>query len=393
MPHFSVRVFIIMKKIWDIFWRFLALGCVSFGGPAAHIGYFRTTFVERLQWLDEAAYARLIALSQFLPGPGSSQIGFAIGLRRGGLYGSAAAFLGFTIPSFVLMYLLAVGMPGHNPNVYFTSVVFGLKLMAVIIVADATLSMFHSFCKERLSIGIAAFTATFLLILPGLWSQMTLLVIAAVIGSMYGKPQETEASGQSRFRWIPLALFFILFFGSPFLSFISSWGSLFADFYQAGSLVFGGGHVVLPLLQELLAETISTDRFLLGYAAAQAVPGPMFSLAAFLGSELTEESKLIGALLATAGIFLPGFLLVISLQGAWETLAARPGISGAAWGINAAVVGLLMSVLYRPVFISAVSTPVEMALVILGFFALRTMKIPIVALVMVFAGIGLFFRG
>ena len=151
--------------------------------------------------------------------------------------------------------------------------------------------------------------------------------------------------------------------------------------------------MVLPLLQELLAETISTDRFLLGYAAAQAVPGPMFSLAAFLGSELTEESKLIGALLATAGIFLPGFLLVISLQGAWETLAARPGISGAAWGINAAVVGLLMSVLYRPVFISAVSTPVEMALVILGFFALRTMKIPIVALVMVFAGIGLFLRG
>ncbi|HCQ02230.1 MAG TPA: chorismate-binding protein, partial [Candidatus Latescibacteria bacterium] len=220
-----------------------------------------------------------------------------------------------------------------------------------------------------------------------------LLAIAAVIGSMYGKPQETGASGQSRFRWIPLALFFILFFGSPFLSFISSWGSLFADFYQAGSLVFGGGHVVLPLLQELLAETISTDRFLLGYAAAQAVPGPMFSLAAFLGSELTDESKLIGALLATAGIFLPGFLLVISLQGTWETLTARPGISGAAWGINAAVVGLLMTALYRPVFISAVSTPVEMALVILGFFALRTMKIPIVALVMVFAAIGLLLRG
>ena len=218
---------------------------------------------------------------------------------------------------------------------------------------------------------------------------MSVLVVAALVGGFYGKPVINKNETQERFKFLPLILFFVLFMGLPLIVVMSQWIDIFSGFFQAGSLVFGGGHVVLPLLQQIIGDAISTDRFLLGYAAAQAVPGPMFSLAAFLGAELSPGNQLLGALLATAGVFLPGFLLVLSLQGAWESLAAKPKVAGATWGINAAVVGLLLSALYQPVFISAVTSPIEMALVILGFFALRTMSVPIVMLVIGFGAIGL----
>ena len=378
-----------MNRLWQVFWRFLALGCVSFGGPAAHIGYFQTTFVQKLKWIDEESYARLISLSQFLPGPGSSQIGFALGLRRAGFFGGVAAFLGFTLPSFLLLYFLATIDTEQNASDLFSGIVHGLKLLAVVVVADATLSMFKAFCKERLSISIAVLTATTLLLLPGLWVQMSVLVVAALVGAFYGKPVINKNETQERFKFLPLVLFFVLFMGLPLIAVVSQWVDIFSGFFQAGSLVFGGGHVVLPLLQQIIGDAIPTDRFLLGYAAAQAVPGPMFSLAAFLGAELSPGNQFLGALIATAGVFLPGFLLVLSLQGAWESLAAQPKVAGAAWGINAAVVGLLLSALYQPVFISAVFTPIEMALVILGFFALRTMRVPIVMLVIGFGTIGM----
>lgn len=378
-----------MNRIWEVFWRFLALGCVSFGGPAAHIGYFQKAFVQKLKWIDEESYARLISLSQFLPGPGSSQIGFALGLRRAGLFGGIAAFIGFTLPSFLLLYLLVTTNTEQNSGNLFSGIVHGLKLLAVVVVADATLSMFKSFCKEKLSISIAVLTSATLLLLPSLWTQISVLAMAALVGAFYGKPIMRNSETQERFKWLPLGLFVVLFVGLPMLAIISQWIAIFSGFYQAGSLVFGGGHVVLPLLQQTIGDAVPTDRFLLGYAAAQAVPGPMFSLAAFLGAELSPNNPLLGALIATAGVFLPGFLLVLSLQGAWESLAAQPKVAGAAWGINAAVVGLLLSALYQPVFISAVSTPIEMALIILGFFALRTMSIPIVILVLGFGVIGL----
>lgn len=378
-----------MNKLWEVFWRFLALGCVSFGGPAAHIGYFQTTFVQKLKWIDEESYARLISLSQFLPGPGSSQIGFAIGLRQAGVYGGIAAFLGFTLPSFLLLYFLATINTDQNSADLLSGVAHGLKLLAVVVVADATSSMFKAFCKERLSISIAVLTAASLLLFPSLWIQISVLVVAALVGSLYGKPVINKNDKKERFKTFPLVIFFVLFLGMPLITVISQWADIFSDFYQAGSLVFGGGHVVLPLLQQTIGDTIATDRFLLGYAAAQAVPGPMFSMAAFMGAEISPGSPLLGALIATAGVFLPGFLLVISLQGAWESLASKPKIAGATWGINAAVVGLLLAALYQPVFISAVSTPIEMALVILGFFALRTMSIPIVMLVIGFGVFGL----
>jgi chromate transporter len=378
-----------VNKLWEVFWRFLALGCVSFGGPAAHIGYFQTTFVQKLKWIDEESYARLISLSQFLPGPGSSQIGFAIGLRQAGVYGGIAAFLGFTLPSFLLLYFLATINTDQNSADLLSGVAHGLKLLAVVVVADATSSMFKAFCKERLSISIAVLTAASLLLFPSLWIQISVLVVAALVGSLYGKPVINKNDKKERFKTFPLVIFFVLFLGMPLITVISQWADIFSDFYQAGSLVFGGGHVVLPLLQQTIGDAIATDRFLLGYAAAQAVPGPMFSMAAFMGAEISPGSPLLGALIATAGVFLPGFLLVISLQGAWESLASKPKIAGATWGINAAVVGLLLAALYQPVFINAVSTPIEMALVILGFFALRTMSIPIVMLVIGFGVFGL----
>jgi chromate transporter len=377
-----------MKKVGEVFWQFLILGCVSFGGPAAHIGYFQTTFVQKHKWLDESSYARLISLSQFLPGPGSSQIGFAIGLRHAGIFGGIAAFIGFTLPSFLLMYFIAISSTDFGSNSQLSGIVHGLKLLAVVVVADATYNMFQAFCKEKLSISIAVFTAFFLLCMPSLSIQIFALIIAALVGAFYGAPVVTASNNRNRLKLFPLVLFITLLFCLPFVTGLPAPFNVFADFYQAGSLVFGGGHVVLPLLQQTIGDAISTDRFLLGYATAQAVPGPMFTLAAFLGAELSQPHQILGALMATVGIFLPGLLLVLSLQGVWETLASRPKIAGATWGINAAVVGLLFSALFDPIFTSAVSTPIDMALVMLGLFAMKTIRIPIIFMVLSFGVCG-----
>ena len=374
-----------MARIFEVFYRFLGLGCISFGGPVAHIGYFHTTFVQKLKWLDQDAYAKLVALSQFLPGPGSSQVGFAVGLKRAGLAGGLAAFLGFTLPSFILLYLLATFVLDASSSNTFGGIVQGLKLLAVIVVADASLSMFKSFCKDRLSILLMVLSVVCLLALPNLWTQMTLLLLSAIIGASLATTSEQRElnSANSTIKLIPLIIFFALFLGLPLVG-----PALFSSFYQAGSLVFGGGHVVLPLLQQTVGDAMTNDQFLTGYAAAQAVPGPMFTLATFLGAELSPEQPLIGALLATVGIFLPGLLLIYALQGAWASLAQNTRIAGAAAAINAAVVGLLVSALYDPVFTSAVSQPLDMAIVVLGFFTLRVMKLPIIVLVISLSVIG-----
>lgn len=377
-----------MLKVWDVFWRFLALGCMSFGGPAAHIGYFHRTFVEKLRWIDEESYARLIALSQFLPGPGSSQVGFALGLRRAGLFGGVAAFLGFTLPSFLLLYFLATF--SHTEHGFLAGIVSGLKMLAVVVVADATLAMGQKFCCGKTHTGIAAATAALLLYGPSLSMQFAVLVAAALVGMRVGGAVDNKQSEREKMRWLPLALFALVFVGAPLVAHFSPWAALFASFYQAGSLVFGGGHVVLPLLQQTIGDAVSTDRFLVGYAAAQAIPGPMFSLASFLGAEMAPAQPLYGALLATAGVFIPGFLLVLALQGAWQKLVSQEKVAGAAQGINAAVVGLLLAALYQPVFVSAVRGPVEMACVIVGFFMARTLKVPIVLLVLAYGLMGFF---
>ena len=374
-----------MKSFLEVFRTFLVLGCCSFGGPAAHLGYFRRAFVEKRQWLDEKTYARLIVFCQFLPGPSSSQIGFAIGLRRTGLAGGIAAFLGFTVPSFLLLYWLSTLNTESGILAKFDGIVHGLKLFAVVVVADAALKMGQSFCKDRLSIGIATVPAIVLWCIAGIWVQIITLLIAALVGLLAKRAETTTAVYEGHINRPALFAFFLLLLAVPLFMVGAKPLTLFADFFKAGSMVFGGGHVVLPLLQSLVGETLPTDRFLTGYAAAQAVPGPMFTLAAFLGSELLPNSRFAGALIATIALFLPGLLLVLGLHDSWETLASRKRVAGAIWGINAAVVGLLVAALYTPVFVSAVRGTSDMALLALGFFLNYQLKWPLLPLIGLFA--------
>lgn len=366
-----------------IFRQFFLLGWISFGGPAAHIGYFRRTFVEQLNWISDREYAQLVALSQFLPGPGSSQVGFALGYRKGGLQGACAAFLGFTLPSVILMLILATVSSNLTDSSLFQSIIHGLKLLAAIVVADATLGMFGNFCRNRISIGLCVFTAAALLIAPGLWTQILVLIVAAIIGRLWLMDSLVahrfySNKGLSRKPLIAFAVLLLIF---PLLAGLTPVTQLFSDFFQAGSLVFGGGHVVLPLLQNIVGDQITQDSFITGYAAAQAVPGPMFTLATYLGYQLLPGAPILGALIATAGVFLPGFLLLLGVLKNWEALANQPALSGAINGVNAAVVGLLLSALYQPVFSSAVLTGADFAVVIIGFALLRVFKLPIMALV------------
>lgn len=371
----------------QVFWQFFKLGWISFGGPAAHIGYFQRHFVQKLGWIPQDRFASTLALCQFLPGPASSQLGFAIGYQRAGLTGALAAFVGFTLPSFLLMLGLALAEQTWASQPAALAIVTGLKLFALVVVADAVLTMAGQFCRQRLTLTIAVLSAALLWLLPGLAGQFVVLLAAALTGALLLKKEHAEP-GQPLGLNLPFLLLFLgLLLVMPLLA-LSGTAAIFADFYQAGSLVFGGGHVVLPLLQGLLAEQLSQDVFLTGYAAAQAMPGPMFTLASFLGAELLPATPVLGALVATFGVFLPGFLLVLALQHSWQALAARPVMAGAVSGINAAVVGLLLAALYQPVFVSSVTGAPALAAAALGLLALRTFKCPLLVLIPAFMLLG-----
>ncbi|MCF5880160.1 chromate efflux transporter [Aeromonas veronii] len=369
----------------QVFIQFLWLGCISFGGPAAHIGYFQRTFVQRLGWLTQAEFARLLALCQLLPGPASSQLGFAIGRHRAGLGGALSAFVGFTLPSFLLLLAAAIGIGQLGSNLWLDAALHGLKLLALIVVADAVLTMSRQFCATGMTQGIMVVTAAALWWQPGLMTQLLMLAGAALIcarsqrGAGSGPATaELPAAAASQPHWPTLLLFGILFIGLPLLA--SPLGQLVADFYRAGSLVFGGGHVVLPLLQESVGHTLNEQQFLTGYSLAQLVPGPMFTLATYLGAQLQPEMPMSGALLATLALFAPGFLLLWAVGPCWQQWLARPRLAGAVTGINAAVVGLLLAALYQPVWQSAVLAPTDLALAAIGFYLLRVVKLPIPAI-------------
>lgn len=373
------------KSVGQVFIQFLWLGCISFGGPAAHIGYFQRTFVQRLGWLTQAEFARLLALCQLLPGPASSQLGFAIGRHRAGLGGALSAFLGFTLPSFLLLLAAAIGIGQLGSNLWLDAALHGLKLLALIVVADAVFTMSRQFCATGMTQGIMVVTAAALWWQPGLLTQLLMLAGAALIcaRSQRGagsRPATAElpAAAASQPHWPTLLLFGILFIGLPLLG--SPLGQLVADFYRAGSLVFGGGHVVLPLLQESVGHTLNEQQFLTGYSLAQLVPGPMFTLATYLGAQLQPEMPMIGALLATLALFAPGFLLLWAVGPCWQQWLARPRLAGAVTGINAAVVGLLLAALYQPVWQSAVLAPTDLALAAIGFYLLRVLKLPVPAI-------------
>lgn len=371
----------------QIFLRFFTLGLMSFGGPAAHIGYFRHTFVNELGWLDDKRYASLVALSQFIPGPGSSQVGFAIGYQRGGLVGALAAFAGFTLPSFILMYLLAVTTAAWLANYYVQGMIYGLKLMAVVVVADAVIAMFTQFCQRQTARLLMLASAVAMLMAPFMWTQMALLLVAATVGIYKLSATQDDATpfAPIRLNYIYLLLFLVLLIGSFFIVPLGPEAWIFGEFYRVGSLVFGGGHVVLPLLETAVGDTLSGDRFLTGYAFAQAVPGPMFTFASFLGAEMLLDSPLKGAAIATVAIFLPGFLLMLVALKSWHAIAAKPKIAGAIAGVNACVVGLLAAALYQPVFSQAVFSGKDMALVLLGFGALKLFKPSMLLLVVGFS--------
>lgn len=376
--------------LFVIFKQFFLLGCISFGGPAAHLSYFKRHFVDNLQWLNNQRYAQLIGLSQALPGPGSSQVGFAIGVERAGILGGFVAFIGFTLPSFLIMVLLAIS--AHQFAAIYFAIVAGLKLFAVVIVADATLSMAKSFCTNRVLQGITLLSTLILILIPNLSSQLLVLVVAASIGAIYplltlAPPQPpNETTNSSSINWPALILFTLLLI----LSFLplGYQFSLFSPFYQAGSMVFGGGHVVLPVLQVGL-PSLTTEQFLSAYASAQAVPGPMFTIASYLGTELSNNQPIIGALIATLLIFTPGFLLILAFQKSWLKMAEKPRFASSIAAINAAVVGFLAAALYSPIWTSSVHSVWHILVVVVAFSWLRLAKPPIWWLLVSFIAIGL----
>nr|MBL8411473.1 chromate efflux transporter [Dechloromonas sp.] len=361
----------------EVLSAFLKLGLTSFGGPVAHLGYFRSEFVERRRWLDDKGYSDLVALCQFLPGPASSQVGMAIGLGRAGWLGALAAWLGFTLPSALALILFAFGVAKWS-GLAESGIVHGLKVMAVAVVAQAVWGMAKSLCPDRLRGGIAVGAALLVMLLPSAFSQIIAIVLGGLIGwRALALPQLPSAVHQSfgvskAAGTALLAVFALLLLGLPMLA---SWqGSLTVSavsaFYQAGSLVFGGGHVVLPLLQASVVPTgwIGNDVFLAGYGAAQAVPGPLFTFAAFLGAVMPAPlGGWTGGIVLLLAIFIPSFLLVAGALPHWEALRQRNGVQRAMGGINAAVVGVLGAALYDPVWISAIHGKADFALALAAF--------------------------
>lgn len=379
--------------MFEIFWRFFILGITSFGGPAAHIGYFRQVFVERLNWLTDLHYGQLVALSQFLPGPGSSQIGFAIGLHKGGLLGGISAFMAFTLPSFILLYSLAMGFNSLQ-NDYWQGLIHGLKLFALAVVLDATLKMWQSFCQTTFTRLLALISAALLFLLPSFFTQIGILIIMSLIGSLFlaqdseNKPQSLSFSLEHKL-WLLLMISLFIF---SFFSFENPFIQVFYQFYQAGSLVFGGGHVVLPLLQQTLGELVSETSMLTAYAAAQAVPGPMFTMASFLGAEMQPNAPLMAAFTATLAIFLPGFILILALHNQWQTLASRPRIAGVIIAINASVVGFLISTLIYPILPTALVSWPDFIMAIIGFVLLRKTNLSIFIIIILAMSYGVIFK-
>ena len=371
---------------FEVFAAFLRLGMTSFGGPVAHLGYFRAEFVERRRWLTEAAYAEMVAICQFLPGPGSSQTGMLIGLTRAGYGGALAAWLGFTAPSALLMTLFAFAAPVAS-RVLGGAWMHGLRLAAVAVVAQAVLAMTRSLAPDRERATIAVAGALAALWVPSAITQLGVVAAGLAIGLAFLRAKDAApASGlpalvSAKAGAIALAAFALLLIGLPALA--AATGDhgldLFARFFRVGSLVFGGGHVVLPLLQAEVTPPgwIGQHDFLAGYGAAQAMPGPLFTFAAFLGAAMgPAPNGWAGAAICLVAIFLPSAFLVVGVPPFWAALRRRPEAQGALMGANAAVVGLLASALYSPVWTSAVGTPVDVGLVLAAFVLLTAWRAP-----------------
>lgn len=370
----------------EVFAAFLKLGLTSFGGPVAHLGYFRDEFVVRRRWLDERTYADLVALCQFLPGPASSQVGMAIGLSRAGYVGALAAWTAFTLPSAIALALFAYGVALLGETLG-SGWLHGLKVAAVAVVALAVLGMARSLTPDRERATLAVAAAAVTLAFPSAWGQIGAIVLGGLVGVTLlrgGAPADHVAlplSVSRRAGMAALTTFFALLVGLPLLAAATGSQSiaLIDAFYRAGSLVFGGGHVVLPLLQAEVVPPgwVSNDAFLAGYGAAQAVPGPLFTFAAYLGAVMgPEPNGWAGAALCLVAVFLPSFLLVVGALPFWEGFRRRPLAQSALRGVNAAVVGLLLAALYRPVWTAGILSGGDFALATGAFLLLFMWRTP-----------------
>ena len=380
----------------EVFWAFLKLGLTSFGGPIAHLGYFRSEFVDRRRWLDDCSYSDLVALCQFLPGPSSSQVGMALGLGRAGWPGLLMAWAGFTLPSAIALILFALGV-AHYQDLAHSGWVHGLKVVAVAIVAQAVWGMAKSLCPDRPRAGLAILAALLTLLLPSATGQVAAIALSGLLGFL-GLKIAQPGGGQAHSYPVSrtagvcaLLLFVVPLIGLPLWATAtgSSTVALLEGVYRAGALVFGGGHVVLPLLQTTVVPSglVSNADFLAGYGAAQAVPGPLFTFAAYLGGVANGPLQgWLGGMALLAVIFMPALLVLIGALPFWESLRHRAGIQTVMAGINAGVVGILISALYDPVWTSAIHSKSDFGLALVAFGMLTVGRVP-PALVVLMAGL------
>lgn len=376
------------KTLLEILIVSTKLGFISFGGPIAHLGYFHEEYIRRRKWMDEKNYSELVALCQFLPGPASSQVGIGIGAMRGGVLGGIISFLGFTIPSVIVLILFALIV--QHVDVSNSGWIHGLKIVAVAVVAHAVIGMAQKLTPDLKRKAIALFTITIVLLWQTAYTQVGVIVFSAILGVLFYKQQHEDNSSDLQFPLskklgaLCLIIFFSLLISLPIIRGLTSSGTLamFDSFYRAGSLVFGGGHVVLPLLEKEFVPTgfISEEVFLAGYGATQAVPGPLFTFAAYIGAVMNGW---YGGLIAIIAIFLPAFLLVFGTLPFWDTLRKNGKVKAAFMGVNAAIVGILIAAFYDPIFTSAIFLPIDFVLAIILFSMLSYWKLPPWVVVMV----------
>lgn len=369
------------KSLMEIFIVSTRLGLTSFGGPTAHLGYFHEEYIRRRKWMDEKSYADLVALAQFLPGPASSQVGIGIGVMRAGILGGIVSFLGFTLPSVIALILFALFLMGAD--IGNAGWIHGLKIVAVAVVAHAVLGMAKNLTPDLKKKAIALFALIGTLIWQTAFTQVGVILMAALFGFLLHKQHEKDEEVSARFpiaksvSAICLLLFFSLLIFLPIIREMtgSYWVAMFDSFYRSGSLVFGGGHIVLPLLEQEFVPTgwLSEESFLAGYGATQAVPGPLFTFAAYLGAVMKGWQ---GGLIATIAVFLPAFLLILGTLPFWDSLRNNSKVKGAIMGINAAVVGILISALYHPIWTSSILAPIDFALASVLFSMLVYWKLP-----------------
>ncbi|WP_342514718.1 chromate efflux transporter [Sporosarcina sp. FSL K6-1522] len=370
-----------IKLLIELFLVSTRLGLTSFGGPTAHLGYFHEEYVRRRKWMDEKSYADLVALAQFLPGPASSQVGIGIGVRRAGILGGIVSFIGFTMPSVIALILFALLLTEFD--IGNAGWLHGLKIVAVAVVAHAIMGMAKSLTPDvkRKAIALCALLGT--LLWQTAFTQVAVILLAALVGFLLFKQHDdvNEVSTSFPIAKSVSAICLLLFFGLLFLLPIirevtgSYWVAMFDSFYRSGSLVFGGGHVVLPLLEQELVPTgwISEEAFLAGYGATQAVPGPLFTFAAYLGTVMKGWQ---GGLVATVAVFLPAFLLIVGALPFWDRLRSHPSVKGAIMGVNAAVIGILISAFYFPIWTTSIFVPADFALAAVLYSMLAYWKLP-----------------